>query len=65
MKCSECRKADVLDTWWDKVRLWVFRKFTIDVEDLRSQSYTQGISMGYKLGFNQAREYENAKKLVD
>jgi hypothetical protein len=64
MTCDECRKAQVLDTKWDRIRLWFFRRFKRDIEDLRSQSYTQGIGQGYKLGFNQAVEYENAKKLA-
>ena len=64
MKCECCRKAEVLDTWFDKVRIFFFRQFKRDLEDFRMDFYTQGISEGYKLGFNQALEYENAKKLA-
>lgn len=64
MKCDCCRQAEVLDTWWDKIRLFFFKRFKRDLEDFRMDFYTQGISEGYKLGFNQAIEYENAKKLA-
>lgn len=68
MKCESCRKAEVLDTIWDKVRLWLFRRFEGDINDFRMDYYTQGISEGYKLGFKQAielqKQYEDVEKLA-
>lgn len=66
MRCTSCRKAEVLDTWWDKIRVFFFRQFKRDLEDFRMDFYTQGISEGYKLGFNQATslKYEDSEKLA-
>lgn len=55
-----------MDTPWDKFRLWLFKGiFRNDYEDLKADSYTQGVSDGYRMGFKQADEYirANAKKL--
>ena len=62
MKCQSCKDAEVLDTRWDKIRLWFFNRFKKDIEDLRMDYYTKGISQGYQNGFKQAVEYEKLKK---
>lgn len=59
-KCEQCRQIK-LDTRWDKIRLYFFKHlFRNDYEDLKADSYTQGIGDGYKLGFSQNQEL-NAK----
>lgn len=50
-KCSTCRKADALDTRWERVRYWFFSRFHQDILDLGSQKYTQGFADGYKEGY--------------
>lgn len=67
MKCKACRKAEVLDTRWDKIRLWFFKHlFRTDYEDLRADSYTQGISEGYKLGFSAGKDWNyRERELID
>lgn len=66
MKCSTCRKTEKeLDTFWDTVRLWIFKHlFRNDYEDLKADSYTQGISDGYKIGFTAGREAEDREKAI-
>lgn len=66
-KCSQCRKLDAeLDTWWDKVRLWCFYRFSRDVIDLTQEKYTQGFSDGYRVGYEHANKNitQNREKLV-
>lgn len=56
-KCSSCRKLEAnLDSWWDKFRLWLFRFFHQDIEDLSQEKYIQGISDGYKIGYGHAKK---------
>ncbi len=53
MKCSQCRQNDrELLTTWERVREWLFRRFTTDIEELSSAKYTQGFSDGYVRGFD-------------
>ncbi len=54
-KCSTCRKADALDTTWEKIRYWFFGFFHQDILDLSSQKYTQGFADGYKEGYRVAQ----------
>ncbi len=55
-KCETCRKADVLDSWWDKQRLKLFHLFHNDIIDLSQDKFTQGFSDGYAMG----RKHEKA-----
>jgi hypothetical protein len=60
-KCSQCRRAsDLLDTRWDKIRLWLFHHlFAADITDLSQDKFTQGFSDGYSAGF------ERGEKMFD
>lgn len=62
--CTNCGvKNNQFDTWWDKTRQWMFELFHRDIYDVSTEKYTQGISDGYKLGFEQAKKhYENTIK---
>lgn len=67
MKCSICRKAESeINTWWDNVRLFLFDRikqiFNQDFEDLIQDKFTQGISDGYKLGFEACNKQLDSKK---
>lgn len=56
-KCLQCRKVtEELDSWWDRVRLWLFNRFHEDIIDLAQDKFTQGFGDGYKEGFKQAKE---------
>jgi len=57
-KCSQCRRAsDLLDSRWDKIRLWLFNHlFAADITDLSQDKFTQGFSDGYKAGFARGEE---------
>jgi hypothetical protein len=55
-KCSTCRKAEALDTLWEKIRYWFFTFFHQDILDLSQQKYTQGFADGYKTAFRHASE---------
>lgn len=57
-KCSQCRRAsDLLDTRWDKIRLWLFHHlFAADITDLSQDKFTQGFSDGYKAGFERGEQ---------
>lgn len=59
-KCSQCRKADVLDSRWDKIRLYFFHFFHNDIIDLSQDKFTQGFADGYKKG--RADEKETSDK---
>lgn len=62
MKCSTCRKAEVLDSPWDKVRMFFFHFFHNDIVDLSQDKYTQGFSDGYVKG--REHEHESNQKLA-
>lgn len=56
-KCSDCRKADALDTRWDRIVRWVFfRLFPKQIIDLNQEKYTQGFGDGYTMGIKHAKE---------
>lgn len=62
-KCLTCRKVSAeLDTHWDTIRLWFFNWFHQDIIDLSQDRYTQGISDGYKLGFDKCQELASEKQ---
>src|SRR5689334_14838185 len=63
-KCNTCRKAEVLDSRWDKIRLRFFHIFHKDIIDLSQDKYTQGFGDGYKVGHTHAVE-ANKKSLED
>lgn len=54
-RCPDCRKL-VTSTRWEKIRMFFFRRFHQDIQDLREDMYTKGTSDGYKSGFQQATE---------
>lgn len=56
--CNYCRKIKT-DTLWEKIRMFFFRRFKKDIQDLRDDRYTQGIADGYKLGMERAKEISN------
>lgn len=56
-KCTECRKAEALDTPWERItRWWFYHLFPKNIIDLSQEKYTQGIGDGYTLGFKHAKE---------
>lgn len=56
-KCTNCRKADVLDTRWDRIKRWFFyRIFSQQIIDLSQEKFTQGFSDGYVRGMKHAKE---------
>jgi hypothetical protein len=66
IKCQSCREKDVeLLTLWERVKNALFYKlnevfFADDLEDLKTQKYTQGYAEGNVDGFRQSnykREY--------
>ena len=65
MKCRDCRKRSrEMDTKWERLRNWMFNWFKDDIIDLTQDKYTQGFGDGYKVGFEQSREYEeNIEKI--
>ncbi len=64
-KCSNCRKADALDSRWDKARMFFFRFFHGDIADLSQDKYTQGFADGYVKGREHQHESDQkaAKQL--
>lgn len=64
-KCTNCRKADALETRWEKIRYWVATHlFPQDFIDARANSFTQGFGDGYKLGGDHARENELLTRIM-
>lgn len=57
-KCATCRKADVLDSRWDKIRLFFFHFFHTDITDLSQDKYTQGFADGYVKGRKHQHEQD-------
>lgn len=63
-KCTNCRKADALETRWEKIRYWIaLHLFPQDFQDARANSFTSGFGDGYKMGIEHAKT--NAKELAD
>lgn len=62
-KCQTCRKAEVLDSYWDKFRLWLFHFFHSDIIDLSQDKFTQGFADGYKKG--RVDEKESSDKRME
>ncbi len=64
MKCSNCRKAEAVETRWEKIRYWfAIHLFPQDFIDAKSNAHTQGFGDGYKLGSEHAKL--NNKELAD
>ncbi len=56
-KCSNCRKADALETRWEKIRYWfAIHLFPQDFIDARANSHMQGFGEGYTMGTEHQRE---------
>ena len=56
-KCTECRKAEALDTTWERITRWLFyRLFPKRIVDLSQEKYTQGFGDGYKKGFDHVKQ---------
>ncbi len=56
-KCSNCRKAEALDTWSYRFARWIVQRlFPIQVNDIVGERYTQGFSDGYVMGMKHAKE---------
>lgn len=64
-KCETCRKADVLDSWWDKQRLKLFHFFHNDIIDLSQDKFTQGFSDGYLMGRKHEREEQEKNPKIE
>lgn len=45
-----------MDSWLDRLRLWLFQRFHQDIVDLSQDKYTQGFSDGYKAGWDMGEE---------
>lgn len=55
-KCSVCKKAEVVDTPFDKITEWLFRHiFPKHYEDLTEEKYTRGFGEGYVTGVKAER----------
>ena len=53
MKCPDCKKLQD-DTRWEIIGKWIMKYiFPTIYEDIKNDFYTQGISQGYKLGWEQ------------
>lgn len=72
MKCHVCRQRDVeLLSGWERLRYWLFIRFNSilfpqDLDDLKSEKYTQGISDGHLAGYKSAiNKYEKDIALYD
>jgi hypothetical protein len=58
-KCTNCRKAEAMDTVWDRISRWLFyRVFPQQVIDLSQEKYTQGFGDGYAKGFKHAKDFK-------
>ncbi len=56
-KCANCRKADALETPWERFRYRLaIHLFPQDFIDAKANSHTQGFGDGYKLGIEHQRE---------
>lgn len=56
-KCEDCRKAEELDTPWEKITRWLlFMLFPKCVSDISQEKYTQGFGDGYKTGFQHMKD---------
>lgn len=63
MRCTECRKADALDTLWDRISRWMFyRLFPRQIIDLNQEKYTQGFGDGYSIGMKHAQSNQEMAK---
>lgn len=63
MKCSNCRKAEAVDTRMDRIKRWLFyRLFPVQIQDLSSEKYTQGFGDGYTMGFKHVKQNENTDR---
>lgn len=57
MKCTNCRKAEALDTRWDRIKRWLFIcLFPQQSIDLSQEKYTQGFGDGYAMGMKHAKQ---------
>lgn len=61
-KCSNCRKAEALDTRWDRIkRKLCHALFAQQVIDISQEKYTSGFGDGYTKGFEHASTKFNPK----
>jgi len=64
MKCANCRKAEAVETRWEKIRYWLaVHLFPQDFIDARANAFTQGFGDGYKMGGDHAKSH--TKDLLD
>ena len=55
--CKACQKSEVAHlSWWERLRLGVYKFFYEEILDLSSDKYTEGFGEGYKQGFKAAKE---------
>ena len=58
-KCTECRKAEALDTRWDKFKsFWMWHFFGEEVHDHKAASYTAGFGDGYAKGYQAHKDVQ-------
>lgn len=63
MRCAQCKKVQKeLDSWWDRVRLFLFHFFHQDIIDLSDDKFQQGFGDGYRAGY-QKHELESKAML--
>lgn len=56
-KCTDCRKAESIDTWSDRIIRWFFhRLFPKQIVDLSQEKFTQGFGDGYSIGMKHAKK---------
>ncbi len=65
-KCTNCRKADAVETSWEKIRYWIaVHLFPQDFIDASANAHTQGFGDGYKMGCDHTKENnERVQKVV-
>lgn len=65
-KCTNCRKAEAMDTKIDRLLRWFFyRLFPKQITDLVSEKFTQGFSDGYSKGMEHAKKNQEPVKTVN
>lgn len=63
-KCVNCRKAEAVETRWEKIRYWLASHlFPEDFKDERANAFTQGFGDGYKMGVEHTKQ--NALRIAD
>lgn len=58
--CDQCRKDRAVDTQWDILRSWLFKRlFPKDYVDLAEEKYTKGFGEGYAKGLQSAASHKD------